>query len=189
FVSKQNTAYELETCMEFRRVLFRSTLHPPVHRAVINRHTAFGEHLLDVAVAEPVAAVPPHRPQNDVLREVSTREDTHNPTCCQPAISTPSLQQHLHMQHHGHSAGAVGAVIAVHIASMYLPSPLSGFLVDRYGRMPIAGASGLTLLAAGVVAAFAPPQSVVLLAIALGLLGLGWSLGLVSGTAIITDNT
>src|SRR5699024_11269445 len=83
FVSKQNTAYELETCMEFRRVLFRSTLHPPVHRAVINRHTAFGEHLLDVAVAEPVAAVPPHRPQNDVLREVSTREDTHNPTCCQ----------------------------------------------------------------------------------------------------------
>ncbi|GAB3551386.1 MFS family permease [Actinopolyspora lacussalsi] len=95
----------------------------------------------------------------------------------------------IHMQHHGHSVGAAGAVIAVHIASMYLPSPLSGFLVDRYGRMPIAGASGLTLLAAGLVAAFAPPQSVVLLAIALGLLGLGWSLGLVSGTAIITDNT
>ncbi|SDP28660.1 Predicted arabinose efflux permease, MFS family [Actinopolyspora xinjiangensis] len=95
----------------------------------------------------------------------------------------------IHMQHHGHSVGAAGAVIAVHIASMYLPSPLSGFLVDRYGRIPIAGASGLTLMAAGLVAAFAPPQSVALLAIALGLLGLGWSLGLVSGTAIITDNT
>lgn len=95
----------------------------------------------------------------------------------------------IHMQHHGHSVGAAGIVIAVHIASMYLPSPLSGFLVDRYGRMPIAGASGPTLLAAGLVAAFAPPQSVALLAIALGLLGLGWSLGLVSGTAIITDNT
>ncbi|NYH80694.1 MFS family permease [Actinopolyspora biskrensis] len=95
----------------------------------------------------------------------------------------------IHMQHHGHSVGAAGAVIAVHIASMYLPSPLSGLLVDRYGRTPIAAASGLTLLAAGLVAAFAPAQSVALLAIALGLLGLGWSLGLVSGTAIITDNT
>lgn len=95
----------------------------------------------------------------------------------------------IYMQHHGHTVGAAGAVIAVHIASMYLPSPLSGFLVDRVGRLPIAGVSGTTLLAAGLVAAFAPPQSVVLLAIALGLLGLGWSFGLVSGTAIITDNT
>ncbi|RCW46279.1 putative MFS family arabinose efflux permease [Halopolyspora algeriensis] len=95
----------------------------------------------------------------------------------------------VHMQHHGHSVGAAGMVIAVHIAAMYLPSPLSGFLVDRFGRLPIAGASGLTLLAAGLVAAFSPPQSVALLAVALGLLGLGWSFGLVSGTAIITDST
>ncbi|MBB3050947.1 MFS family permease [Prauserella isguenensis] len=95
----------------------------------------------------------------------------------------------IHMQHHGHSVGAAGVVIAVHVAAMYLPSPLSGFLVDRYGRIPVAGASGLTLLAAGTLAAFAPPQSVALLAVALGLLGLGWSFGLVSGTAIIIDNT
>lgn len=95
----------------------------------------------------------------------------------------------IHMQHHGHSVGAAGLVIAVHIAGMYLPSPLSGFLVDRFGRLPVASASGIILLAAGLLAAFAPPSSVVLLAIALGLLGLGWSFGLVSGTAIITDNT
>ncbi|MHA6804051.1 MFS transporter [Salinifilum ghardaiensis] len=95
----------------------------------------------------------------------------------------------VHMQHHGHSVGVAGLVIAVHIAAMYLPSPLSGFLVDRFGRMPIAAASGATLLVAGLVAAFAPPSSVALLTVALGLLGLGWSLGLVSGTAIITDNT
>jgi MFS family permease len=33
----------------------------------------------------------------------------------------------------------------------------------------------------------APADSVALLALALGLLGLGWNLGLVAGTAIITD--
>ncbi|MFC4561706.1 MFS transporter [Nocardiopsis mangrovi] len=93
----------------------------------------------------------------------------------------------IHMTGHGHSVGAAGLVIAVHVGAMYLPSPLSGILVDRVGRLPVAAASGLTLLAAGLVAALAPPHSVALLALALALLGLGWSFGLVSGTAIITD--
>lgn len=50
-----------------------------------------------------------------------------------------------------------------------------------------ASGSGLTLLAAGILAATAPGDSVALLALALALLGLGWNFGLVSGTAIITD--
>lgn len=94
----------------------------------------------------------------------------------------------VHMAAHGHGVGAAGAVIAVHVAAMYLPSPLSGWLVDRYGRIVVAALSGITLLASGVLAATAPTDSVVLLALALALLGLGWNLGLVSGTAIITDS-
>jgi MFS family permease len=93
----------------------------------------------------------------------------------------------LHMQAHGHDLHATGLVIAVHIGAMYLPSPLTGLLVDRYGRVPAAAGAGVTLLAAGVVAATAPDHSIALLALALGLLGLGWNLGLVSGTAMITD--
>ena len=93
----------------------------------------------------------------------------------------------VHMHDHGHGTAASGLVIAVHIGAMYLPSPLTGWLVDRYGPMTIAAASGITLLAAGVLAATAPGDSVALLALALALLGLGWNLGLVSGTAIITD--
>ncbi|WP_093355549.1 MFS transporter [Saccharopolyspora kobensis] len=93
----------------------------------------------------------------------------------------------VHMQHHGHDVSAAGLVIAVHIAGMYLPSPFSGLLVDRFGRLAVAAASGITLLGAGLVAALAPPQSTWLLALALGLLGLGWNFGLISGTTIITD--
>nr|WP_206313424.1 MFS transporter [Streptomyces coryli] len=93
----------------------------------------------------------------------------------------------VHMHDHGHSTAASGLVIGIHIGAMYLPSPLTGWLVDRYGRMKIAAASGATLLAAGVLAASAPSESVALLALALALLGLGWNFGLVSGTAIITD--
>ncbi|MFI1330793.1 MFS transporter [Streptomyces sp. NPDC020845] len=93
----------------------------------------------------------------------------------------------VHMHDHGHGTAASGLVIAIHIGAMYLPSPITGWLVDRYGPPKIAAASGLTLLAAGILAATAPGDSVALLALALALLGLGWNFGLVSGTAIITD--
>ncbi len=93
----------------------------------------------------------------------------------------------VHMNHHGHDLTAAGFVIAVHIAGMYLPSPLSGWLVDRFGRLPMVAASGVTLLTAGLVAGFAPAESTALLTLALALLGLGWNFGLVSGTALITD--
>jgi MFS family permease len=93
----------------------------------------------------------------------------------------------VHMHDHGHGTAASGLVIAIHVGAMYLPSPLTGRLVDRYGPTVVAAASGLTLLAAGVVAALAPGDSVAVLAVALALLGLGWNLGLVSGTAMITD--
>lgn len=94
----------------------------------------------------------------------------------------------IHMLHHGHSTGAAGLVIAIHVAAMYLPSPLSGRLADRFGPRPVAGAAAVTMLAAGITAAAAPADSVSALAIALALLGLGWNFGLISGTAIITDS-
>jgi MFS family permease len=93
----------------------------------------------------------------------------------------------IHMRDHGHSLGAAGLVISVHIAAMYLPSLLTGVLVDRVGRRPVLAASAVTLLAAGLLAATAPPDSMPLLMVALALLGLGWNLGLVGGTALVTD--
>lgn len=92
----------------------------------------------------------------------------------------------VHMRAHGHGTQEAGLVIALHVGAMFLPSPLTGLLVDRVGRRWIAGASGPVLLAAGLVAAMAP-HSVPALATALVLLGIGWNFGLVSGTALVTD--
>ncbi|MFB6366794.1 MFS transporter [Paenibacillus elgii] len=95
----------------------------------------------------------------------------------------------VHMSHHGHGLGEVGLVIGIHIAAMYLPSLITGILVDKWGRTVMAYASGVTLLAAGLLAAWAPADSMALLITALALLGLGWNFGLISGTAIIVDAT
>lgn len=94
----------------------------------------------------------------------------------------------VHMRHHGHGLGAVGLVIGFHIGAMYLPSLVTGVLVDKLGRTVMAVSSGITLLLAGLISAFAPGDSMILMVIALSLLGLGWNFGLISGTALIVDS-
>jgi MFS family permease len=95
----------------------------------------------------------------------------------------------VHMKHHGHGLAEVGIVIGFHIGAMYLPSLITGVLVDKVGRTAMSIASGITLLLAGLLAAFAPSDSMILLVIALSLLGLGWNFGLISGTAQVVDST
>lgn len=95
----------------------------------------------------------------------------------------------VHMQNHGGGLTAVGMVIGFHIAAMYLPSLGTGIAVDKIGRSFMVIASGITLSLAGLMAAFAPGDSLVWITIALILLGLGWNFGLISGTAIIIDST
>ncbi|MBD1381321.1 MFS transporter [Metabacillus arenae] len=95
----------------------------------------------------------------------------------------------IHMGHHGHGLREVGLVIGFHIGAMYFPSLVTGLLVDKVGRTAMAVASGATLLASGLLAAFAPADSMALLISALVLLGVGWNFGLISGTALIVDAT
>lgn len=107
----------------------------------------------------------------------------------QLAMTAVMTMTPIHMRAHHQSLTAVGVVIGLHIAAMYLPSPVTGMLVDRLGRGPVAVASAATLLAAGAVAAAAPGDSLGGLVAALMLLGLGWNLGLISGTALVIDAT
>lgn len=95
----------------------------------------------------------------------------------------------IHMGDHGHSLRAIGLVIGFHVGAMYFPSLITGVLVDKFGRIAMAIASGATLLLAGIVAAIAPGSSLFFMTVALILLGLGWNFGLISGTALIVDST
>jgi len=95
----------------------------------------------------------------------------------------------IHMEDHGNGLSAVGLVIGLHVAAMYLPSPITGILVDKIGRVFMVVASGITLAISGLMAAFVPGDSLLWLTVALILLGLGWKFGLISGTTIIVDST
>ena len=95
----------------------------------------------------------------------------------------------VHMRAHGHGLGDVGVVIGVHVGAMYLPSLVTGRLVDRLGRTTMSVVAAVVLLAAGLTAATAPEDSMVQLLVALALLGVGWNVGLIAGTAMLVDAT
>jgi MFS family permease len=97
--------------------------------------------------------------------------------------------------HMGHAGGAegttlriIGLVISVHVAGMYLFSPLVGWLADRAGRRATVAVGGGLLLAAAAFAGTAPPGAAVQLGAGLLLLGLGWSCGLIAGSTLVTES-
>lgn len=93
----------------------------------------------------------------------------------------------VHMRAHDHAVTVVGLVISLHVAAMFLPAPLSGWLVDEYGTRAVSISAGLVLLVSGVMAAVSPPEYTLFITIALILLGVGWSLGLVAGTTVLAS--
>jgi len=93
----------------------------------------------------------------------------------------------VHMMAHGLSLSLVGVVISIHILGMYGASPLVGWLADRIGseRVIFIGIGILAL--ATLIGILAPADDMVLVPLALGLLGLGWSCGLIGGSTLVTD--
>jgi MFS family permease len=98
----------------------------------------------------------------------------------------------VHMGHAGGAAGStlrvIGLVISVHVAGMYLFSPLVGLLADRAGRRTTVAVAGGLLLTAAALAGTAPPGAAVRLGAGLLLLGLGWSCGLIAGSTLVTES-
>ncbi|HEV8653631.1 MAG TPA: MFS transporter [Actinomycetes bacterium] len=108
----------------------------------------------------------------------------------------------VHLHAHGVGLGMVGLLVSVHIAAMYLPSPVTGWLSDTLGAGVMAGVGMLLLLGAGVMAGVgmllllgagvlaavrSTGQVGTMGALLLLLLGVGWNAGLIGGSALLRD--
>ncbi len=94
----------------------------------------------------------------------------------------------VHLHHHGAGLGVVGLVISAHIAAMFLPSPLTGWLSDNVGSVAVAGLGAVLLLGAAGLAHVAG-SNLGLVVLALLLLGAGWNAALISGSTMLTEAT
>jgi MFS family permease len=91
----------------------------------------------------------------------------------------------LHMHHHGASLPAIGLVISAHTFGMYGFAPVTGRLTDRWGPRRVIAAGTVLLVAACAIAATLQGHPAAVLA-ALGLLGVGWNMDFVAGSASLT---
>ncbi|WP_394554131.1 MFS transporter [Agromyces sp. MMS24-JH15] len=94
----------------------------------------------------------------------------------------------VHMHEHGLSLGLVGLVVSIHILGMYGASPIMGWLADRRGAVAVIAGGGVILFVATAIGVLAPADDLLLIPLALGLLGLGWSAGLIGGSALLTES-
>lgn len=94
----------------------------------------------------------------------------------------------LHIRHEGHGFGAIGLVISAHTLGMFAFSPVTGWLADRFGRVVLLTAAVGVLVAACLTGMIASRGSYSLLVVSLFLLGVGWNLGFVGGSALLTDS-
>ena len=93
----------------------------------------------------------------------------------------------LYLHDHGHAVSTIGLAVSMHLSGMYVASPLSGWLCDRFGRLPMIGAGGVVLLAALALAGLAPGRAGAVVIAGLFLNGVGWNLAFVSASALLTD--
>lgn len=91
----------------------------------------------------------------------------------------------LHMKIEGVGLGGISLVFSAHTFGMYAPSIVSGWLADHFGKRPTVAVGGLTLIAGSLAAPLSP--HVLPLLVALFLLGLGWNLSFVAGSALLSD--
>lgn len=101
-------------------------------------------------------------------------------------ISTTSTSP-LYLHDQGHHVQTIGLAVSFHLAGMYVTSPLSGWLCDRFGRLLMIGAGAVILIVAVMLAGLAPGTDRVLVILALFLNGVGWNLAFVAGSALLTD--
>jgi MFS family permease len=99
--------------------------------------------------------------------------------------TTSTSPVYLHDQ--GHSVSTIGLAVSMHLGGMYVASPLSGWLCDRFGRVPMIVTGALGLLVAVTVAGMAPGSESGLVMLGLALNGVGWNLAFVAASTLLTD--
>ncbi|MGV9306753.1 MFS transporter [Nonomuraea sp. NPDC003727] len=94
----------------------------------------------------------------------------------------------VHLDHGGADLEVIGLVLSLHIAGMFMLSPVVGWLADRLGKVPVLVLGMALLLAAAALAGTAGRHGVGQVTVGLVLLGVGWSCGLVAGSAMLSES-
>ncbi|TDV51953.1 MFS transporter [Actinophytocola oryzae] len=150
----------------------------PVLVAVVMTAVAFGA----ATTLRRTPAPPARRTSLSALRTPVVLAPLVSMVCAQLTMVAIMSMTSLHMAAHG--LEVLGVVLSVHMIGMFALAPLSGRLTDRFGGRAVIYL-GIGCLAVAAVAAFGAGD-VAGLSVAMFLLGYGWNLVFVGGSAILS---
>jgi len=132
-------------------------------------------------------AVEPERSLADILGDVRVQIALASLTIGQFVMISTTSTSPVYLHDQGHHVGTIGLAVSLHLAGMYVASPLSGWLSDRLGRLPTIGLGATLLIGATLLAGFVPGSDGALIILGLFVNGVGWNLAFVAGSALLTD--
>jgi MFS family permease len=135
----------------------------------------------------PRAASGRRRPVSEIVREPRVALAFVTLMVSQLVMIGTTSTSTLYLHDQGHPVGTIGVAASLHLGGMYVSSPLSGWLSDRFGRLPMIGVGGIILMFACALAGFVPGSAAALVIAGLFLNGIGWNLAFVSASALLTD--
>lgn len=112
--------------------------------------------------------------------------------CAHAVMVMVMVMTPLHMRHHGMSLELVGIVISLHVLGMYSLSPVFGWLSDHWGEIRTASL-GIAILILSLVLGFVAAAisdagrggGDTLTALALTILGVGWSACIIASSSLL----
>ena len=137
--------------------------------------------------SRPSSAPARRRPVADIVREPRVALAFISLMVSQLVMIGTTSTSTLYLHDQGHAVGTIGLAASLHLGGMYVTSPLSGWLSDRFGRLPMIGAGGVILLFACALAGLVPGSASGLVITGLFVNGIGWNLAFVSASALLTD--
>ena len=139
------------------------------------------------AEAEPGRTAAPPRSLGVILSDVRVQVALAALAIGQFVMISTTSTSPVYLHDQGHPVQIIGIATSLHLGGMYVTSPLSGWLADRFGRVPTIGAGALLLIGATTLAGFVPGTDGPLVILGLFLNGVGWNLSFVAGSALLTD--
>jgi MFS family permease len=138
-------------------------------------------------IADTGRLVGPGRPLRAVMADVRVQIALATLSISQFVMISTTSTSPVYLHDQGHHVQTIGLAVSAHLAGMYVTSPLSGWLCDRFGRLLMIGFGASLLIVAVLLTGLAPGSDRVLLMIGLFLNGVGWNLAFVAGSALLTD--
>lgn len=131
------------------------------------------------------ATTGPGRPVREIFSDWSVRLSLLAMVIGQLVMTTIMVITPLYMDRSGYGTDAISWVFMAHTLGMFGLAGVTGWLIDRIGQATMIAAGSVVLIASALLAPVAP--NVPMLALALFLLGLGWSFCFIAGSSLLAN--